>query len=68
MASTKEDGTQLEGDITFIKTPPAKPSKFAVEDCGVKITKVSPQLHPSSNCTSPSNCIPPSPSHRHPFC
>jgi cyclopropane fatty-acyl-phospholipid synthase-like methyltransferase len=39
MAPPKEDGTQLEGDITFITTPPALPSKFAVEDCGVKVTK-----------------------------
>lgn len=42
MASTKAQGAELEGDITFISTPAAQPSKFATgEDCGVKITNVS---------------------------
>ncbi|KXH65168.1 cyclopropane-fatty-acyl-phospholipid synthase, partial [Colletotrichum salicis] len=35
----RKDGAQLEGDITFIATPAAKPSTFNVgEDCGVKTT------------------------------
>ncbi|TDZ18239.1 Sphingolipid C9-methyltransferase 1 [Colletotrichum sidae] len=31
-------GEELEGDITFIKTPAPAAPKFNVEDCGVKIT------------------------------
>ncbi|KAF4872616.1 Sphingolipid C9-methyltransferase 1 [Colletotrichum siamense] len=39
MASEKLKGDQLEGDITFIKTPPQPPAKFSTtEDCGVKTT------------------------------
>ncbi|KAL2753135.1 hypothetical protein ACRALDRAFT_1066055 [Sodiomyces alcalophilus JCM 7366] len=38
MSAEKRRGEELEGDITFIKTPPAQPSKFAVEDCGVPTT------------------------------
>jgi hypothetical protein len=37
-----KQGEELEGDITFIKTPPQPPAKFATaESCGVATTKVS---------------------------
>jgi cyclopropane-fatty-acyl-phospholipid synthase len=47
MSSQKRQGEELEGDITFIATPAAVPSKFATgEDCGVQVTTVSPiELH-----------------------
>ncbi|KAI0168281.1 cyclopropane-fatty-acyl-phospholipid synthase [Pestalotiopsis sp. NC0098] len=38
MASPAKDGPHLEGDMTFIKTPPAVPSKFKPTDCGVVTT------------------------------
>jgi hypothetical protein len=42
MSSQKRQGEELEGDITFIATPAAIPSKFATgEDCGVETTNVS---------------------------
>lgn len=42
MSSEKLHGEELEGDVTFIKTPPVQPSKFHTgEDCGVKVTNVS---------------------------
>ncbi|KAH6695424.1 cyclopropane-fatty-acyl-phospholipid synthase [Plectosphaerella plurivora] len=37
--SEKRHGEELEGDITFIKTPPPAPKKFETgQDCGVKVT------------------------------
>jgi cyclopropane-fatty-acyl-phospholipid synthase len=40
--SEKRHGEELEGDITFIKTPPPAPKKFETgQDCGVKVTNVS---------------------------
>ncbi|KFA60434.1 hypothetical protein S40285_09001 [Stachybotrys chlorohalonatus IBT 40285] len=36
--------TDLAKDIKFIKTPPAEPSAFEVEDCGVPLTN-SPAIH-----------------------
>jgi cyclopropane fatty-acyl-phospholipid synthase-like methyltransferase len=45
MASEKRQGQELEGDITFITTPPQPPAQFATgQDCGVKITNV-PAIH-----------------------
>lgn len=42
MSSQKRQGEELEGDITFIATPVAVPSKLATgEDCGVQVTTVS---------------------------
>lgn len=42
MSSQKHPGEELEGDITFITTPAAAPSKFGTgEDSGVKTTNVS---------------------------
>ncbi|OLN98012.1 Sphingolipid C9-methyltransferase 1-like protein 1 [Colletotrichum chlorophyti] len=39
MASEKLVGDQLEGDVTFIETPPPAPLKFKTgEDVGVKVT------------------------------
>ena len=47
MASQKRQGEELEGDITFIATPAAVPSKFGTgEDCGVEITNVRPLSFP----------------------
>lgn len=41
MSSQKRQGEELEGDISFIATPAAVPSKFATgEDCGVELTNV----------------------------
>lgn len=38
---TDSKGAELAGDITFIETPPAKPSQFETgEDCGISLTKV----------------------------
>ncbi|PMD54567.1 cyclopropane-fatty-acyl-phospholipid synthase [Hyaloscypha bicolor E] len=45
MSSQKRQGEELEGDITFIATPVAVPSKFATgEDCGVQVTTF-PAIH-----------------------
>ena len=42
MSVEKRQGEELEGDITFITTPAAVPSKFGTgKDCGVKNTNVS---------------------------
>lgn len=42
MSSPKAPGEELEGDITFIATPPPAPQKFGTGvDCGVEVTNVS---------------------------
>lgn len=42
MTQKKRQGEELETDITFIKTPPQPPPKFATgDDCGVSTTSVS---------------------------
>lgn len=42
MSSQKAPGEELEGDITFIATPPPAPQKFGTGvDCGVEVTNVS---------------------------
>lgn len=42
MASEGHSGTELEGDIQYIKTPKAHPSAFEPgDDCGVPVTSVS---------------------------
>lgn len=42
MTPNKRPGEELETDITFIKTPPQPPAKFATgESCGVTTTNVS---------------------------
>ena len=42
MSVKKRQGEELEGDIAFITTPAAVPSKFGTdEDLGVKTTNVS---------------------------
>lgn len=41
MSSQKAPGEELEGDITFIATPPPAPQKFGTGvDCGVEVTNV----------------------------
>ena len=42
MTSEGHNGTELEGDIQYIKTPKARPSAFEPgDDCGVPVTRVS---------------------------
>lgn len=42
MSDQKRQGEELEGDISFIATPAAVPSKFGTDrDCGVETTNVS---------------------------
>ena len=50
MTPKKRQGEELETDITFIKTPPQPPAKFATgEGCGVTTTNVSLQPWPPSH-------------------
>lgn len=49
MSSPKAPGEELEGDITFIATPPPAPQKFGTGvDCGVEVTNVSTPHRPAS--------------------
>ncbi|KAF4778201.1 cyclopropane-fatty-acyl-phospholipid synthase [Colletotrichum scovillei] len=52
----RKDGAQLEGDITFIATPAAKPSTFSTgEDCGVKTTNYPTINNPPLPAEGPGN-------------
>ena len=57
LTTTMESKADLARDITFIETPPAKPSTFETgEDCGVPVTNVSIGPLPLAvvHCISPS--------------